>query len=50
MAAEALSAERIAEEDRRGNAKCAEASAIGARAIKTAIDADRRNRQQRMIS
>jgi hypothetical protein len=50
MAAEALSAERIAEEDRRGNAKCAEASAIGARAIKAAIDADRRNRQQRMIS
>lgn len=49
MAAEALSAERIEEEDRRGNAKCAEASAIGAKAIKTAIDADRLNRQQRMI-
>ena len=49
MAAEALSAERIEEKDRRGNIKCAEASAIGARAIKAPIDADRLDRQQRMI-
>jgi hypothetical protein len=49
MAAEALSAERIAEENRQGNAQCVEASSIGASAIKSAIEADRLNRQRRMI-
>ena len=49
MAAEALSAERIAEEERQGNHQCAEASSIGSAAIRNAIDADRRNRQKRLI-
>jgi hypothetical protein len=50
MAAEALAAERIEEEQRQGNSPCAEASAIGARAIRVAVDADRRNRQRRLIA
>lgn len=50
MAAEALSAERIQEEKREGNASCAEASAISARAIRRAIDEDRRNRQRRLVT
>lgn len=49
MAAEALSAERIEEEDRQGNADCIEASAIGASAIRNAIEQDRRNRQKRLL-
>jgi len=50
MAAESLSAERIQDEQRQGNRECIEASEIGASAIRKAIDADRRNRQRRMIS
>lgn len=49
MAAEALTAERIADEDRRGNALCVEASRIGASAIRSALEADRRARQKRLI-
>ncbi|WP_084250073.1 KilA-N domain-containing protein [Sphingomonas mali] len=49
MAAEALSAERIEEEDRQGNADCVAASRLGASAIRSAIEADRRNRQKRLM-
>lgn len=49
MAAEALSAERIEEEGRQGNVECASASAIGAAAIRNAVEQDRRNRQKRLI-
>lgn len=49
MAAEALSSERIDEEERFGNSECIEASAIGARAIRNAIEADRRDRQTRLL-
>jgi hypothetical protein len=49
MAAEALSAERISDEQRQGNRDCAEASAISAQAIRRAIDEDRRNRQKRLM-
>lgn len=49
MAAEAIAAERIKEEDRWGNTECAEASALGASAIRTALEADRRSRQKRML-
>jgi len=44
MAAEALAAERIADEGRHGNLGCREASALGASAIRAAIEADRRSR------
>ena len=50
MAAEALSAERIVEEARQGNADCAAASARSASAIKAAIEADRKDRQKRLIA
>lgn len=50
IAAEALSAERIEEEERQGNAQCAEASAIGARAIRRAVEEDRRSRQKRLVA
>jgi len=50
MAAESLSAERIVDEDRRGNAQCIEATAIGASAIRRAIEDDRKNRQRRMVA
>jgi hypothetical protein len=49
MAAEALASERIAEEGRQGNLDCAEASALSAAALRTAIESDRGNRQRRMI-
>jgi len=49
MAAEALSAERITEEDRQGNSQCIEASSIGSAAIRNAIDADRKARQRKML-
>jgi hypothetical protein len=49
MAAEALSAERIREEHRLGNEECEEATGRSAQAIRTAIDADRRDRQRKMI-
>lgn len=49
MAAESLAAERIEDEQRQGNRACADASAIGASAIRKAIDEDRRSRQPRMI-
>lgn len=45
MAAESLAAERIVDEDRRGNSGCREASALGASAIRAAIEADRRSRE-----
>ncbi len=48
MAAEALSAERIEEEDRQGNQECVEASATSASAIRKAILNDRRDRQPRL--
>ena len=48
MAAEALSSERIVEEERRGNAECASASAKSASAIRRAIEDDRRNRQPKL--
>jgi hypothetical protein len=50
MAAEALSAERIEEEGRRGNADCAAASARSAAALRAAIEADRKDRQQRLVA
>jgi hypothetical protein len=50
MAAEALSAERIEEEDRKGNADCAAASARSAAAIRIAIEADRKDRQKRLVA
>lgn len=50
MAAEALTAERIEDEDRQGNFQCAQASAIGAAAIRRAVEEDRRNRQKRLIA
>lgn len=49
MAAEALAAERIAEESRKGNADCAAATAVSASAIQRAVNDDRKNRQQRMV-
>lgn len=48
MAAEALTSERIADERRYGNIKCADASAIGASAIRRAIETDRQERQSRL--
>lgn len=48
-AAEALSAERIAEEERTGNRSCAEASALSASALRAAIHADRKNRQRPIL-
>jgi len=48
MAAEALAAERIEQEIRLGNSECIEASEKSALAIRGAIDADRRNRQERL--
>jgi hypothetical protein len=50
MAAEALAAERIADEHRLGNTECIEATERGAQAIRTAIENDRRNRQRRIPS
>jgi hypothetical protein len=49
MAAEALSSERILEENRQGNAACEEASGISAGAIRRAIEEDRRNRQRPLV-
>lgn len=45
MAAESLAAERIVDEGRSGNQGYREASALGASAIRSAIEADRRSRQ-----
>jgi hypothetical protein len=45
MAAESLAAERIVDEGRSGNTDCREASALGAAAIRSAIEADRRTRR-----
>lgn len=50
MAAEALAAERIEEETRKGNSDCANATAVSATAIQRAIDQDRKNRQTRFVS
>lgn len=49
MASEALSSERIEEESRFGNEECVQASSISAGAINSAIEADRKNRQKRLI-
>jgi hypothetical protein len=49
MAAEALSAERIEDEERQGNVACEKASAKGAAAIRLAIEDDRRNRQKKLV-
>lgn len=48
MAAEALSSERIVEEEHFGNVACASASAKSASAIRRAIEDDRRNRQPKL--
>jgi hypothetical protein len=45
MLAEALSAERIEEENRQGNSDCATASLRSARAVRAAVDQDRHNRR-----
>jgi hypothetical protein len=45
MLAEALSAERIEEENRQGNADCATATLRSARAVRDAVDEDRKNRR-----
>lgn len=45
MLAEALSSERIAEERRYGNADCATATLRSARAVREAVDDDRKNRR-----
>ena len=50
MAAESLAAERIEEEERQGNADCAEATALSASALRAAIEADRHNRQRRLFN
>jgi len=47
-AAEALSAERITEEERDGNTECVAASAKSASSIRRAIDDDRRTRQKKL--
>jgi hypothetical protein len=49
MAAEALSAERIEEEDRRGNVECERATSRSARSIRRAIEEDRRDRQRSLV-
>lgn len=49
MATEALTAERIEDEERYGNQQCVEATAICASAIRRAIEADRKDRQKRMF-
>lgn len=48
-AAEALSSDRILDENRQGNEDCAEASNISAGAIRRAIEEDRRNRQKKLV-
>ena len=45
MLAEALSAERIAEEKRQGNEDCATATLRSARAVRAAVDQDRASRR-----
>lgn len=50
MAAEALAAERIAEEQRIGNRDCADATAASASAIRRAVNDDRKSRQQRFVA
>lgn len=49
MAAEALSAERIEDEDHTGNQACEKASATSAESIRAAIEGDRRNRQKKLF-
>jgi ribosomal protein L5 len=48
MAAESLATERIADEDRRGNDQCMEATSRSASFIREAIDRDRLDRQKRI--
>ena len=45
MLAEALSAERIEEEQRQGNAECAHATWVSASSVRAAVDRDRSNRK-----
>jgi hypothetical protein len=49
MAAEALSSERIDDEDCRGNQECERATSASASAIRRAIEEDRRSRQRKML-
>lgn len=49
MAAEALSAERIQEEQSHGNKECEEASGRSARSIRLAIEGDRKDRQKKLL-
>ena len=49
MAAEALAAERIEDEDRQGNAECVDASGRSAAAIRDAVERDRRDRQRKLL-
>jgi hypothetical protein len=48
MAAEALAAERIDQENRLGNDECVDASGRSASAIRQAIESDRKDRQRRL--
>ncbi|MBR1146360.1 KilA-N domain-containing protein [Bradyrhizobium sp. AUGA SZCCT0431] len=48
MAAEALAAERIDQENRLGNDECIDASGKSASAIRQAIESDRKDRQKRL--
>jgi hypothetical protein len=48
-ASEALSVERMEDEDSQGFNECHKATAKAARAIRSAIEADRRDRQKRMV-
>lgn len=49
MASEALASERIEHQSARGFVECRDATKQASLAIKSAIDSDRRNRQQKMI-
>ena len=48
-ASEALSVERMEDEDSRGYSECHKATGRAASAIRSAIDADRKDRQKRMV-
>jgi hypothetical protein len=47
---EMLASERIEEEDRRGNYECKEATGRTAKNVRSAIDAERKDRQKRLIT
>lgn len=46
---EALATERIQEEDRKGNSECRYATGRTARNVRAAIEADRKDRQKRLV-